>query len=776
MPIGQSWFEQKMIQLGYNLTDQGGQCFGLAFMALQAFLADDMQSFDERIALLQLLDDDITHLKQMKLDSEVKASHLSAKLSDLYAFFDGIQLYQTPERYENIFQSHVVPKDLAAQKILTPIKLNQEPNHPVSVKRFCSAFNLTELPIYLNALSSEIKQPTAIMLHSNNHAINLNFDPEKQKWFFIDANQLPTKIFDVKDHQALSLTLLSALNNLRSPSEYAIFETVIYTRQAKKAELLQSINSIEHNPLWARIHEVSLERAKYLDTYSCGLLFIAADHGHTNIVEQLLKYTAINVNQASVYNRATALHVAAQNGHFEVVKQLLQQSNIDVNLQMAKGVTALILATRHNHVEIIKLLLNHPEINANSQRTYDGATALFIAAQNGNAEIVKLLLERKDINVNLQTGYGSTPLLIAARRGDVEIVRQLLKVRDINVDLQMNDDSTALLNAAQSGHKEVVKLLLQRTEINVNLPAIGNITALMIASQNGHTEVAKQLLQRMDVNVNLQMSGGSTALLTAVENGHTDIVRELLQRDEIHVNQEIKGITPLILATINGDTEIVQLLLKRSDIDVNFLSHGATALIMAAQYGRTEIVQLLVQSSKIDINLTSGPTALFLASQNGYSGIVKILLEQATINVNLQFSDGATPLYKAAINGHAEIVKMLLQRSDINVHQGVNGITPLFGAALMGHAEVVKAFLEKECELTPVVFSQSEWTGILNSYPSICKDRMREFLLSKIEDGNDKSKISITPREIAEIMKHHKVMIIFDRNQELLDLSDVKRP
>lgn len=45
MPSGQSWFIEKMHALGYDKASREGQCFVVASMAMQAFLANDLPTF-----------------------------------------------------------------------------------------------------------------------------------------------------------------------------------------------------------------------------------------------------------------------------------------------------------------------------------------------------------------------------------------------------------------------------------------------------------------------------------------------------------------------------------------------------------------------------------------------------------------------------------------------------------------------------------------------------------------------------------------------------------
>ena len=49
---GQLWYINRMKTVGYSIHD-GGHCFGMSHMAMQAFLAEDMQTFNDRLSVIE---------------------------------------------------------------------------------------------------------------------------------------------------------------------------------------------------------------------------------------------------------------------------------------------------------------------------------------------------------------------------------------------------------------------------------------------------------------------------------------------------------------------------------------------------------------------------------------------------------------------------------------------------------------------------------------------------------------------------------------------------
>ena len=88
-------------------------------------------------------------------------------------------------------------------------------------------------------------------------------------------------------------------------------------------------------------------------------LHYASEKGYRFVVEDLIQYTAVEINKIRERTGKTALHYASENGHYEVVKLLLNDDDIDVNIQDKKGKTALHYASENGHYEVVRDLLGN---------------------------------------------------------------------------------------------------------------------------------------------------------------------------------------------------------------------------------------------------------------------------------------------------------------------------------------------------------------------------------------------------------------------------------
>jgi ankyrin repeat protein len=176
------------------------------------------------------------------------------------------------------------------------------------------------------------------------------------------------------------------------------------------------------------------------------------------------------------------LFIAAQNGHTSVVELLLKADGVDVNKAREDGTTLLFIAARHGHASVVELLLKADGVDVNKARE-DGTTPLFIAAQNGHTSVVELLLKAGDLNTILANfdkrallsvdlslpylqllfdadksifeEYASEAVLAAAKKGQLECLRFLF---DKGVCIEQCA-SEAAVSAAGSGELECLQFL-----------------------------------------------------------------------------------------------------------------------------------------------------------------------------------------------------------------------------------------------------------------------------------------------------------------------------
>lgn len=103
---GQSWLIERMQALGYHIVGEG-VCFGIVSMALQAFLVNYLETFNQRLKTIESLPRSVFYnnfelLKEKRekclTDGYLReANAIQKNIVDLRAFCDGVILHQSPE-------------------------------------------------------------------------------------------------------------------------------------------------------------------------------------------------------------------------------------------------------------------------------------------------------------------------------------------------------------------------------------------------------------------------------------------------------------------------------------------------------------------------------------------------------------------------------------------------------------------------------------------------------------------------------------------------------
>ena len=185
----------------------------------------------------------------------------------------------------------------------------------------------------------------------------------------------------------------------------------------------------------------------------------------------------IDVN-ATAGEGVTALALAAKHGHSEVITELLKVDSIAVN-QTSNGLTPLVAAAWHDHSDAVSALLAAEGVDGNALRNFYlgsdmfdtreglGGTALMVACHFGHQRTVEALLASGKVDVNLAGSGGVTPLMLAAAAGSEEVVAVLLATGQVVIQTETHpgfrvqdlEPWTALGLAGLVGHDAVAQLL-----------------------------------------------------------------------------------------------------------------------------------------------------------------------------------------------------------------------------------------------------------------------------------------------------------------------------
>ena len=205
--------------------------------------------------------------------------------------------------------------------------------------------------------------------------------------------------------------------------------------------------------------------------------------GDLGKVNQLLNDGKVNINFQGVNevtalmnfqgdNGVTALMLASQHGHCDVVEQLLGAgANVNLTTKDDNRLTALILASAKGYSEVVeKLIDNGAKINSYSGFHY--TNPLLSACQHGHPDVVAKLIN-KGADLKVENNRSETPLFVACKHNN-PISAYLLFLAGANVDCL---EQVAMFSRNKSIRKELtinpemticIKNILDSKNLNPN--------------------------------------------------------------------------------------------------------------------------------------------------------------------------------------------------------------------------------------------------------------------------------------------------------------------
>ncbi|XP_074375466.1 uncharacterized protein LOC141717274 [Apium graveolens] len=149
------------------------------------------------------------------------------------------------------------------------------------------------------------------------------------------------------------------------------------------------------------------KRADRLSKDDMTILHIESMCGNAERVRLILtKFAQKNLLVMVDAFQQTALHLAADHGHTEVVEILIKEAKLLVN-------------DRHNALSSFEAFVRQPNNNTN--------TALHLAVSNGHMDVAKLLVEADRGDRHNKNHNDETPVYLAAKLGYYDIVKVICK-------------------------------------------------------------------------------------------------------------------------------------------------------------------------------------------------------------------------------------------------------------------------------------------------------------------------------------------------------------
>uniref|UniRef100_A0A8C4GDH1 Transient receptor potential cation channel, subfamily A, member 1b n=1 Tax=Dicentrarchus labrax TaxID=13489 RepID=A0A8C4GDH1_DICLA len=513
-------------------------------------------------------------------------------------------------------------------------------------------------------------------------------------------------------------------------------------------------------------------------------LHLAVNHGHNNLVELLLSYSATDKNlQGDLGNTPVILACSLNNCEAlnilvctRVIKNVLysllagedfgHRSELHINYLDKSSSSPLHLAVRGGNMEAISLCIaTGAKVD---QQQNDRSTPLHLACTQGATEVVKLMLSSfdqvEDI-INLTDGACQTPLHRATIFDHVELAEYLISLgADLNcIDCKGN---SPLLLATSCGAWRTVTLLLSKgANVDVRDRCGCNFLHLAILQPKGLKNLPQEVLQvpLISALLSCEDNEGCTPLHYACRLGIHDSVKNMLglsgqiglackskdKKSALHFAAQYGRINTChrLLETITDSR-----LLNEGD------ERGLTPLHLASREGHTKVVQLLLRKGALFHSDYKGWTCLHHAASAGYTQTMDILLSANPKLMDKTDEDGNTALHVAAREGHVAAVKLMLTRG-AELILNKNDTSFLHEALQNGRKDVVNAVIDSDkCAEALRLFN----VGSTQGCPIL---EMIEFLPETYKVATDKEKMRIKQYIICyfSVLLFVKAMVHYNR-------------
>ncbi|WP_234393595.1 hypothetical protein, partial [Francisella hispaniensis] len=383
-------------KLGYSVNE-GGMCYGIAYMAIQAIIRDDLETYISRINYLEktLLqhnyneDDAIDEIvekinaayekrkNKQNLDSE------EIKLLDILNWLDGVQIYHNYNELLSNSQNYEIATNFFSANT------NQEEKENRKIFVIAKELNmLTEKLI--NDIFDKIdnsKDPIAFSLSTVDHIISIGKSSNYMPIYLINH--------DIHEHITSSRHLYSEVIHAFNYSLRTALSIMTYSYQEANISVKYVTNNL------------------YKDDLS-KLLCIALQEGHPEAIkayiEGISNFAGIKQELLApkTQNGTPGLFMALQNGHSETIKVYIECiSNFDgidkqelLAAKSSKKTPGLYIALYNGQSEAIKAYIegisNFDGIDKQellAAKREDGTSGLFMALQNGHSTAIKAYIE-----------------------------------------------------------------------------------------------------------------------------------------------------------------------------------------------------------------------------------------------------------------------------------------------------------------------------------------------------------------------------------------------
>ncbi|XP_045209339.2 uncharacterized protein LOC123560129 [Mercenaria mercenaria] len=293
-------------------------------------------------------------------------------------------------------------------------------------------------------------------------------------------------------------------------------------------------------------------------------LFHAASNGLLKTVQLLLSISKENLLQcvgAQIYDKRriplcvsapdlqtrnntgkTALHVAAEYGHTQIIEELIK-CGFDVSMTDNVSETPLRLACRGKHTQAIRIILNQWQLKGLPVDEY----AMGLVVKDRDTELVQMLSEY-GFNVIFKSCEFGVPLVDAIENGSHDMVRCILS-NEGSSDIE-HAGKRPVHFAADKGDIETLKLLVEYGA-DIVAKSTGNGDSIIhIGVARNHLSFVTAVFDMHESKrlIDMKNCNGETALHIASKMGYTSILTFLLKTGFKPKIPNKRGVHPVVLA------------------------------------------------------------------------------------------------------------------------------------------------------------------------------------------------------------------------------------
>ncbi|KAH8901517.1 ankyrin [Thozetella sp. PMI_491] len=292
-------------------------------------------------------------------------------------------------------------------------------------------------------------------------------------------------------------------------------------------------------------------------------LLVATEMGHLGCVKLLLSTATHDIADMS----RNAIWYAAIRGHHSLIQEYLKCTNIDPNqAEQDTGNTPLAASIIHNP-DYQDVYFDwdgvHTGVNPKDERylNYEAynSTPWMVAICQGDIETIQLLLPGSDVNREFPFRY--TPLHKAVISRNSALVRLLLKQSGIDVTAKDHDGNTPFLQAVINGDVTTMEAFVDHGGIDFQEPNNNKESAYNFILQHGDKpRFINILLSLPNFDVNAKDSRGLTLLQSACSlfpRPENELSKALFQKETIKsgaiAHFDIEGFVATLLRNPNID-------------------------------------------------------------------------------------------------------------------------------------------------------------------------------------------------------------------------------